>query len=210
MSIRAIAFDYGMVLSGPPEPAARAQLLRLTGLTEAAFEPLYWVDRHDYDLGQLNGLEFWRKFVRDAQIGLSDDALQSLNDWDARMWTTENPAMIRWQQRLRGEGFATGILSNMGDAVLASIERNLPWVRDFDTHIWSYQHGCAKPDPAIYRLLLQGLGTAPEETLFLDDKQINIDAAHRIGMQALVFTDVAQLRQDLISIGLDNELPLPE
>lgn len=210
MSIRAVAFDYGMVLSGQPEPAARAQLLRLTGLTEAAFEPLYWVDRHAYDLGELSGMEFWRKFARDAQIALNDDTLHSLNEWDARMWTTENPGMIRWQQRLRSEGFATGILSNMGDAVLASIERNLPWVRDFDAHIWSYRHGCAKPDPAIYRLLLQGLGTAPEETLFLDDKQINIDAAHRIGMQALVFTDVAQLQQDLISIGLDNELPLPE
>lgn len=210
MSIRAIAFDYGMVLSGPPEPAARAQLLRITGLSEEQFESLYWVDRHDYDRGELTGLEFWQKLARDARLHLDEDALHRLNTWDAAMWTTENPPMIRWQQRLRSQGFATGILSNMGDAVLASIEQNLPWTRDFDAHIWSYQHRCAKPEPVIYRLLLQALGTAPEETLFLDDKQVNIDAALRIGMQALVFTDVAQLRQDLISIGLDSELPLPE
>ncbi len=210
MSIRAIAFDYGMVLSGPPEPAARAQLLRLTGLDEDAFEALYWVDRHAYDRGELSGLEFWRKFASDARLSLDDDTLHALNAWDARMWTTENHAMIRWQQRLRSEGFATAILSNMGDAVLASIERNLPWARDFDAHIWSYQHGCAKPELDIYYLLLQRLGTAPEETLFLDDKQVNIDAAHRVGMHALVFTNVAQLCQDLISIRLDTELPLPD
>jgi len=36
-----------------------------------------------------------------------------LNLWDARMWTTENPAMLAWQQRLKERGLLTAILSNM-------------------------------------------------------------------------------------------------
>ena len=209
MSIRAVVFDYGMVLSGPPEAAARAELLRRTGLSEADFEALYWVDRHAYDRGELSGIAFWRKFARDAGLALDEAALDELNRCDARMWTTENPAMLGWHERLRAAGFATAILSNMGDAVLASMEANLPWLNDFDVRIWSYQHGCAKPEPEIYRLLLQELATAPEETLFLDDKQVNVEAARHAGIRALEFSSVEQLRQDLISAGLDGELPLP-
>lgn len=210
MSIRAVVFDYGMVLSGPPDAASRAELLRITGMDEAAFEALYWVDRHAYDRGELSGIAFWRKFAHDAGLALDEAALNELNGWDARMWTTENPAMMRWQKRLREDGFMTAILSNMGDAVLASIEANLAWVNGFDVRIWSYQHGCAKPEAEIYRLLLRELATAPEETLFLDDKRVNVEAARRAGIRALEFASVEQLRQDLISAGLDRALPLPE
>ncbi|MGB0050633.1 MAG: HAD-IA family hydrolase, partial [Terracidiphilus sp.] len=66
-----------------------------------------------------------------------------------------------------------------------------------------------KPDPAIYRHVLEKLGTRPEETLFIDDRKANVDAAVAIGMKGIVFTDVERLRADLIAVGLDKEIPLP-
>lgn len=209
MALRAVAFDYGMVLSGPPEAAARAHLERITGLDSETLERYYWVDRHDYDRGELTGPGFWKKLAQDAGLNLSEEALVELNQWDARMWTTTEPEMIAWQQRLRQEGFLTAILSNMGDSVLENIKRAFDWVNDFDVLIWSYQHNMAKPEPAIYHLLLERLGTAAEETLFLDDKLVNIEAARHLGIRALQFSTVEQLRQDLISSGLDGELCLP-
>jgi putative hydrolase of the HAD superfamily len=110
---------------------------------------------------------------------------------------------------LKQHGLKTAILSNMGDSVLENIERNFAWIEDFDVLIWSYQHNLAKPEPEIYQLLLQKLGTAPEETLFLDDKPENIEAAQRLGIVALQFSTVDQLRSDLIATGLDASLPLP-
>ena len=97
----------------------------------------------------------------------------------------------------------------MGDSVMESILENFAWIEDFDVLIWSFQHRMIKPDPEIYHLLLEKLGTSPEETLFLDDKLENIEAARRLGIQALQFFTVDQLRQDLISSGLDASLPLP-
>jgi epoxide hydrolase-like predicted phosphatase len=123
------------------------------------------------------------------------------------MWTAQNPAMLAWQQQLKECGLLTAILSNMGDSVLENIEREFDWLPRFDVLVWSYQHNLAKPDPAIYRLALQKLGTRPEETLFIDDKQANIDAAHALGMPAILFSDVERLRHDLVASGLD--LPLP-
>jgi len=173
------------------------------------FEPLYWADRHAYDEGKLSGLTFWQKFVHDASLQLDQKAVEELNLWDARMWTTQNPVMVAWQKKLKDHGLLTGILSNMGDNVHESIEREFRWLDGFDVKVWSYQLGIAKPDPAIYLYILEKLGTRAGDTLFLDDKQVNIDAARKLGMQAILFTTVEQLRPDLIAAGLDRELPLP-
>jgi HAD superfamily hydrolase (TIGR01509 family) len=89
------------------------------------------------------------------------------------------------------------------------MQRELNWLDRFDVQVWSYQLRMAKPDEAIYRHVLKQLGTRPEETLFIDDKQVNIDAAHAVGMKGVLFTNVDQLRVDLIALGLGKELPLP-
>jgi putative hydrolase of the HAD superfamily len=209
LALRAVVFDYGMVLSGSPDPAAHAELMRITGLPEAEFETLYWRDRHAYDEGKLTGLEFWQKFNRDAALGLSPTTIVELNRWDGQMWTTQNDAMVAWAERLKARGILTAILSNMGDNVLASIERTFTWPARFDVRVWSFQHLMAKPVPAIYRLTLDQLGTRAEETLFLDDREVNVDAAAVLGMRAIQFSTVADLRAELIALGLDAELPLP-
>jgi putative hydrolase of the HAD superfamily len=210
LAVRAVVFDYGMVLTGLPDAAAHDALERITGLSTERLDSLYWIDRHAYDEGKLTGLEFWQKLVRDAGLSLSPQQVEELNLWDARMWTTENPAMLAWQLKLKERGILTAILSNMGDNVHANMEREFRWLSRFDVLVWSYQLRMAKPDPAIYRHTLKELGTPAEETLFLDDKLVNVQAARELGMKALVFTNVEQLRADLIAQGLDGDLRLPE
>jgi putative hydrolase of the HAD superfamily len=198
-----------MVLTGPPDPTAYSALLRITGLTSARLDSVYWANRHAYDEGKLTGSAFWEKIVREAGLDLGPSAIEELNLWDARMWTTQNDAMLAWQQQLKQRGILTAILSNMGDNVLANMKREFDWLSRFDVLVWSYQLGMAKPDPAIYRYVLKELGTRPEETLFIDDKPLNVESADALGMQALVFTTVERLRANLIAKGLDAALPLP-
>jgi putative hydrolase of the HAD superfamily len=119
------------------------------------------------------------------------------------------PATLAWQKLLKQRGLLTAILSNIGDSVLASVEREFDWIKRFDVLVWSYQVKMAKPNPAIYRHLLSRLGTRPEETLFLDDRMDNIEAARALGIKALQFSTIERLRQDLIASGFDAELPLP-
>ena len=210
MSLRAVVFDYGMVLTGIPNAAAHEAMIRISGLSPEQFEKLYWADRHAYDEGKLSGVTFWQKFARDANLSLSPADLDELNRQDALMWTTQNPAMVAWQRKLKAAGIRTAILSNMGDSVLENIKREFRWIDDFDVLVWSYQLHMAKPDPAIYRHTLKELGTRPEETLFVDDKLVNVEAARAIGMKALEFLTVHRLRDDLIAGGYDSALPLPD
>ena len=210
MSLRAVVFDYGMVLTGLPNVAAHDAMVRIVGVSAEQFERLYWADRHAYDEGKLSGVTFWQKFARDANLSLSAADLDELNRQDALMWTTQNPAMVSWQRKLKAAGVLTAILSNMGDSVLENIKREFRWIDDFDVLVWSYQLHMAKPDAAIFRHTLKELGTQPEETLFLDDKRVNVEAAKALGMKALEFTTVQRLRDDLIACGHDSGLPLPD
>jgi putative hydrolase of the HAD superfamily len=209
LALRAVVFDYGIVLTGPPSAEAWAALLRITGLPEDRFESLYWADRAAYDEGKLTGLGFWQKILCEADLPENLEMAEELNRWDARLWTVENSAMLAWQLALKQRGLLTAILSNIGDAVLASVELEFDWIHRFDVLVWSYQLGIAKPDPAIYRHTLSELGTRPEETLFIDDKLLNVEAARALGMQAILYLSMEQLRAELTAAGMDGILPLP-
>jgi putative hydrolase of the HAD superfamily len=210
LALRAVIFDYGMVLTYPPDPEAHTQLLRITGLPAEKLDALYWADRQTFDEGKLTGEAYWRDILREAGLTLAPSAISELMDWDARMWMTLNPAMLAWQGALKARGFLTAILSNVGDTMHQALQREIDWFSRFDVCVWSYQLRIAKPDPAIYRYTLEKLGLQPAETLFIDDRQANVDTAVALGMKALVFTTADQLRTDLIAQSFDKELPLPE
>ncbi len=59
-----------------------------------------------------------------------------------------------------------------------------------------------KPDPAIYWLALDRFSLRPSETLFVDDRRINVEAALAVGMRAHLFTDAPDLRARLEAEGL--------
>jgi putative hydrolase of the HAD superfamily len=198
-----------MVLSGQPNAQAYAEMVRLTGLPREQFETFYWADRLDYDKGVLNGASYWQKFVQDAKLTLPAGTVEELYRQDVLHWSTFDPKMIAWQTELKQRGLITGILSNMGDSVHESIDRQFSWIKDFDVLVWSFQIGMIKPDAEIYHYLLKELKTKPEETLFLDDKAHNTDAARALGIQAIEFSTIARLREQLTASGLDRELPLP-
>jgi len=62
--------------------------------------------------------------------------------------------------------------------------------------------GLRKPDAAIYRRALDILGSAPERTLFIDDRPENVAGAVAVGMKAIRFTGEATLREELGRLGV--------
>jgi putative hydrolase of the HAD superfamily len=205
MDLKAVIFDYGEVLSGPPDPGAHRNLLAIAGVDEEAFEKAYWVHRLDYDADILNGQTYWQTVARDTHTEFTASQIQELIVQDALMWMNLNPAMIAWIPRIKAAGFRLGILSNMGDAVLGYLRPRFPWLAQFDHLTWSYELGLVKPDPAIYLHTVKKLDVAPEQALFIDNLQKNIVGAEAIGLHAALFENVEQLQRDLSRRGF----PLP-
>jgi len=207
--MRAVIFDYGEVLC-TADPAARRQLLALTDLDDVTFDRLYWRDRHDYDLGILNGHSYWAKFALYANLTSTPEKIEALIESDVLMWTSNLiEPMLDWAAALQDAGLFTAILSNMGPDVLRTMRQEFSWLAHFNHLTWSCELGIAKPDPAIYTLTCEALGVRPDEALFLDDREINIRAAEQLGLRAIQFSNIAQLRLDLADRGLLTELPDP-
>ena len=209
MPIDAVIFDYGMVLSNAQEPSAYNNLLTITGLDRDTFEPHYWRYRLDYDEGVLNGRTYWEKLGSDAAITLTPGQIDQLIENDVLMWATLNEQMLAWVRALQDAGLKTAILSNMGADLLRYMRQEFGWLAHFNHHTWSCELGMVKPDPRIYLHTCEKLGVAPGEAIFLDDKPENIEAAAKVGIHAILFKNVEQLREDILSSGLLNGYPLP-
>lgn len=78
-----------------------------------------------------------------------------------------------------------------------------PRLRDaFETLIVSGVERVSKPDLAIFELLCERAGVAPETCLFIDDSAKNVAGAVAAGWQAILFVDAPALRRDLESRGV--------
>lgn len=185
--VTAVLFDYGLVLTGPPDPAAWEQLKRILHSDEASFHETYWKHRNDYDRGALTAAAYWQKVARDLGESLNDTCLRELIDTDTTLWTQPNRPMIDWAAALQHAGIKTGILSNIGDAMETGVLARCTWLNAFAHHTFSHRLGIAKPELAIYRHAAEGLNTPPAAILFIDDREDNIAAARAAGMQAVQY-----------------------
>ena len=59
-----------------------------------------------------------------------------------------------------------------------------------------------KPDPRIFKYFCEKFALRPEEIIYVDDLQHNVEAARTIGMHAIRFSDPASLRQELVQLRL--------
>jgi HAD superfamily hydrolase (TIGR01509 family) len=67
----------------------------------------------------------------------------------------------------------------------------------FDATVLSYEAGLVKPDPDMYNLAAERLGTDVEHCIVVDDQERHIEGARSAGMQAVLYTDVEALKQEL-------------
>jgi putative hydrolase of the HAD superfamily len=199
--IRAVILDYGEVLCHRPAEEEFHRLAKVFGADADTFPALWDKNRDAFDRGDITGEAYWAALAKDAGAAIDREQLDRLCKWDVEMWSKANLEMVRWLGRLRRGGIKTGLLSNMHTAMTVYVRENFDWLELFDFKTFSAEVRLIKPDPAIYEHTLRGLGVRAGETLFVDDREINVRAARELGIQAVRFRSVRQLRGDLEGMG---------
>jgi epoxide hydrolase-like predicted phosphatase len=64
--------------------------------------------------------------------------------------------------------------------------------------------GYRKPDPNIYKYMLEKLACLPSEVVFIDDREKNVEAATNLGIKGIIFKDAVQLKKELFNL-LEND-----
>ena len=97
---------------------------------------------------------------------------------------------VRATERLVGElkraGYRLYVLSNMSREFIDFLRRADVYAL-FDGEVVSCEEGTVKPEPRIYRILLDRYGLDPAQTLFIDDRVANIAAAREAGIDGFLF-----------------------
>jgi putative hydrolase of the HAD superfamily len=111
-----------------------------------------------------------------------------------------NEPMLDVMRDLRDRGYRMAILTNNVREWEPLWRAKLPVDEIFELVVDSAFVGLRKPDPAIYELTLERLGVKGEGCLFVDDLEINCDAARELGMTPVWFRDTAQTIADIEAV----------
>jgi putative hydrolase of the HAD superfamily len=199
--IQAVVLDYGEVLCRAPHPEEWGVMAGWLGMESAEFLRRYAAVRLPYDQGVVEPEEYWRQ-VAGPERQMVNGNLERLRRMDVEIYSRLDPVMVGWIPKLRAAGYRVGLLSNMPHDMAAYARAEFRWLGELDGCVLSCEHRLVKPMPEIYRLTCEQMGVAPEETLFVDDRAVNVEAAEAGGLQAVQFQTVEQLRAESARLGL--------
>jgi HAD superfamily hydrolase (TIGR01509 family) len=190
--VRVVLFDVmDTVLVDPFRDALRA-------CTTVPLEELF--TRRDADL--------WPAFER----GELDEA-GYWSGWDAAGLPYDREAFHAARRAgTRWVGGMPELLDDLAGVVERVTASNYPvWIDElatehlvgrFEQVLASHHLGARKPDPAFFARLLDRIGAGADEAVFVDDRQVNVEAAQRVGLVSHRFEDAVTLRAWLVDLGL--------
>jgi putative hydrolase of the HAD superfamily len=202
--VKALICDFGGVLTTPLGNAFAAWSREsgipledvgraMAGATERSGggHPLFLLER-----GELTQEEFLRRLNAELGDGRTLDGL--LDTYFTHL--ERNPPMIDYVRELRGRRLRTALLTNNVREWEPRWRAMLPEIDEiFELVVDSAYVGMRKPERGIYELTLErlGRGVGAADCVFVDDIEVNCDAARDVGMRAVHFVEFDQAREEI-------------
>jgi len=175
-----IVFDLGGVLFARDKHKCSPEFIDFFRFIRTDPMPDFWVE---YDRGTLTLDQ-----VVDALCALHGCTPEVARAYVREAIDRQEP--VRATERLVGElkraGYRLYVLSNMSREFIDFLRRADVYAL-FDGEVVSCEEGTVKPEPRIYRILLDRYGLDPAQTLFIDDRAANIAAAREAGIDGFLF-----------------------
>jgi putative hydrolase of the HAD superfamily len=198
--IKALLFDLGDVIIGLDfERAYR----KIEGLSRYKGDEIPDVIRRarladPYERGELSNREFHAEYCRTLDLDIGYPEFEDL--W-ADVFQPE-PLLPDALFETLGQSRRLVLVSNTNEIHFNFIQRQYAVLRHFDDFVLSYRIGSMKPSPEIYQEAVRSAGCSPAECFFTDDKQENVDAARRAGIDAIRFEGRLEIERQLKERGL--------
>ncbi len=139
-----------------------------------------------YQIGEITTDQFCGKILQYCKKGVTKE--QIIEAWLAMLL----PVQQRKRElllHLHERNIPFYILSNINDTHVDWVYQNLPEINLSSGIFFSNEIHIAKPDLRAYQLLIEKTGINPQETLYIDDLQPNIDGGQQVGLQTLLAPD---------------------
>ncbi len=197
-TIKAVIFDWGGVLIDDPRPALMRYCAKALGVSEETYVKAHNKFMDDFQKGLLSEQIFWAKVCK--ELNRPKPQVRSL--WGDAFRAAYSPRtdMFSLVARLKKNGYRTALLSN-AEVPAMQFFGELRYDM-FDVAVFSCAEGMIKPARKIYEITVDRLGCDPEQAVFIDDRQENINGAKEAGLNAILFKNVEQVKTDLTRLGV--------
>ena len=133
-----------------------------------------------------------------AQFPQYADAVAMFRDRWFDMCHGDIPGMVEIIQDLKSRGVGVYGLTNWPAATFTEARRRFRTLAGIDNYVVSSSVKLAKPEPAIYELLIRKYNLKPQECVFIDDRIDNVNAAKALGISGIVYPGSANQLQDIL------------
>lgn len=199
-----VFFDWSGVIADDSGDKFIRQSLADVGATESQIQQILKEYFNDFMLGNLSETEYWNLLRLNHGMKIPNEYNGIFDKWSG---INPNRDMVKLVQDLKTAGFKTGLITNIIKPVF-NIIKQLGHYDIFNDIVASCETSLVKPRPEIYRLALNRLGTTAEKSIFIDDKQSNLDAASEMGFKTILAINSKQTIFDLKSVINNNEITL--
>lgn len=175
-----IVFDLGGVVFARDPKKCEPEFVEFFSFVRFPKMPAFW---EEYDRGALTYDEVVDYLCREKRVDRAtcERYMREAIDRQEAIEPTE-----RLIADLKAAGYRLYVLSNMSKEFIEFLRR-VPVYRHFDGEVVSCEERVVKPDPAIFRILTERYALEPGETLFIDDREANVEAARSCGMEGFLF-----------------------
>lgn len=196
-TIDTIIFDIGNVLVMFDEPAYLHSILKDETAAEHVYHAMnqkeYWVD---LDRG-VKAEEVLEKMVA-ADRAYEEEIRTVFHNMGQSMSRTAYA--IPWIRELKDSNYRVLYLSNYSTYIMDKRPDVLDFLPYMDGGIFSCYVNMIKPDPDIFQALISKYDLIPENCVFIDDLQENLNAAQSLGMNIIRFENYQQARAALVDM----------
>ncbi|HEX3398356.1 MAG TPA: HAD family phosphatase [Steroidobacteraceae bacterium] len=202
--VRNVIFDLGGVVLdwNPDRIVSRFQPVPAlqAALKAALFGHADW---RMFDRGTLTESELIDRL--ELRVGRSKQEVTAILD-AVRDSLVAKPETVQLIRALHAQGTPLYCLSNMPAAVYTHLRQRHDFWDAFSGIVISGEIKMMKPEPEVFKHLLETFDLRPEETVFVDDVLANIEGAKQMGLHTIWFKDAAQCRRELDQV-LGNRRP---
>ena len=145
--------------------------------------------------GKINEKELWYVIGKELESKKLMSLDESLLDRIFQKHCSLNNSMINLSKKLSQKGITVGILSNTEPASYSAIEK-LTSLDHFEYKFLSYNIGHLKPNPEIYRHVIDNVQFPKEELFFIDDLKSNVESARSEGIDSVQYTSHDELLKE--------------
>lgn len=149
----------------------------------------------DISTGRVVEKEFWHRIGKELESTKLMNSQESLLDKIFRKHVSLNNSMIELSRNLAKKGTTVGILSNT-EHVTFSVVEDLLSLDHFKHKFLSYRIGHLKPEPEIYRHVIDSVPFQKEELFFIDDLKSNVESARAEGIDSVQYSDFDELEKE--------------